>query len=251
MGIATDLAMGLDPVILAREARVEPDPWQAQVLRSSSQRLILNCSRQAGKSTVAAILTAHTVLYEPGAMVLLLSPGLRQSSELFRKCLGVYHALGKPVDPESETALTLQLENGARIVSLPGTETTVRGYSAVRLLIVDEASRVQDSLYQSIRPMLAVSGGRLLLMSTPFGKRGFFFDEWTSGRPGWERVEIHATECPRISPAFLANEKATMPDVWFRQEYDCEFVDTVDQAFRFDDVMGALDPSVKPLFGAL
>jgi hypothetical protein len=45
-------------------------------------------------------------------------------------------------------------------------------------LIVDEASRVQDALYQGIRPMLAVSGGRIVLLSTPWGKRGFFFEEW-------------------------------------------------------------------------
>ncbi len=75
---------------------------------------------------------------------------------------------------ESETALTLTLDNGNRIVSLPGKEGTIRGYSGARLIVVDEASRVPKDLYVSARPMLVVSGGRLALLSTPFGTRGFF-----------------------------------------------------------------------------
>ena len=249
MGIASDLAAALDPVMLAHDAGIIPDDWQARALRSSSTRTILNCCRQSGKSTVASLITMHTCLYRPGALVLLLSPALRQSSELFQKCTSVYRALGKPVDPESETALTLRLENGSRIVSLPGAESTVRGYSAVALLVVDEASRVDDSLYHAIRPMLAVSGGRLLLMSTPFGKRGFFFDDWTSARAGWERIEVKAEDCPRIPPAFLAEERATLPAPWYRQEYECSFEDTAGQLFTHDLVMGALSGEVRPLFG--
>ncbi len=78
--------------------------------------------------------------------------------------------------------MTLRLENGSRIVSLPGTEGTVRGFSGVALLIVDEASRVDDALYHAVRPMLAVSHGKLVLLSTPWGKRGFFYREWAEVR---------------------------------------------------------------------
>jgi hypothetical protein len=53
-------------------------------------------------------------------------------------------------------------------VGLPGTEATIRGFSAVSLLLVDEAARCSDELYLAIRPMLAVSDGTLWLMSTPF-----------------------------------------------------------------------------------
>jgi len=115
----------------------------------------------------------------------MLSPSLRQSGELFRKALSVYRTLGRPVPSEAESALRLELDTGSRIISLPGTENTIRGYSGVRLLLVDEASRVEDDLYRAIRPMLAVSGGRLVAPSTPWGKRGFWFREWTEGgRPG-------------------------------------------------------------------
>src|SRR5437763_5702286 len=146
--ISTDLACAFDPVRLAEQAGLVPDPWQASMLRSTAPRVLLNCSRQAGKSTVSAVLAVHTALYEPGALVLLLSPSLRQSGELYKKCAAVYQALGRPVQAESESALQLELENGSRIVSLPGKEGTIRGYSGVRLLAIDEAAWVPDDLYR-------------------------------------------------------------------------------------------------------
>ncbi len=233
MDTNTDLAVALDPALLMRLSGIEPDPWQAEVLRSTSRRILLNCSRQSGKSTVSATLAVHTAVYQPGALVLLLSPTLRQSQELFRKCLSVYRLVASDVPPESETRLTLELGNGSRIVSLPGKESTIRGFSGVSLLLVDEAARVPDELYYSVRPMLAVSNGRLVALSTPFGTRGWWFEAWRSSEP-WERYTITAEQVGRISPEFLAEERRTLGEWWFRQEYFCEFLDAETQAFTRD-----------------
>ena len=243
--LASDLACALDPAALAARIGMPPDPWQAEFLRSADPRVLLNCSRQSGKSTVTALLGVHTALYEPGALVLLLSPSLRQSQELFRKALDTYRALANPVPVEAESALRLELENGSRIVSLPGKEQTVRGFSGVRLLAVDEAARVPDDLYFSIRPMLAVSGGRLVALSTPFGTRGWWFEAWRSAEP-WRRFQVPATECPRISAEFLAEEKRTMGDWWFRQEYGCDFLDAETQPFAREDIEQAFAEEVEP-----
>ena len=239
-----DLATALDPVLLARAAGVEPDPWQAEVLRSPADRLLLNCCRQSGKSTTSGVLGVHTALYEAGALVLLLSPTLRQSSELFKKCVAVYRALGRPVPADSETALTLTLENGSRIVSLPGTERTIRGFSGARLIIVDEASRVANDLYRTVRPMLAVSGGRLALLSTPFGTRGFFYDAWRE-RERWHYVEVPAEQCPRIPAEFLEEERRVMGEWWYGQEYGCQFLDAQTAAFRAADIERAFSQEVE------
>lgn len=239
-----------DAVALARRAGIEPDPWQARVLRSQAQQMILLCSRQAGKSTVTSLLALHRAIFTPGALILLLAPALRQSQELFRKLKAFMAAFPSlPVRLIEESALRLEFENGARIVTLPGKEATIRGFSGVSLLIVDEASRVDDGLYNAIRPMLAVSKGRIVLLSTPFGKRGFFFKEWDEGGPAWERVKITAHDCPRIAPAWLEQERRAIGSWWFAQEYLCEFVDSVDQVFATEDIMRALDRDVKPLFG--
>lgn len=251
MVLAADLALALDPVELARHAGIEPDPWQSDLLRSQAEQMILLCSRQAGKSTVSAFLALHEASYGPPAPILLLSPSLRQSQELFRVVrnglLAAAPVLGRV---RQESALSIELERGSRVVCLPGTEKTVRGFAGVRLLVVDEASRVEDELYHAVRPMLAVSGGRMILLSTPFGKRGFFFHEWTDGGPTWKRVQITAEHVSRISPAFLAQERAALPAWVYQQEYLCQFVETEDSAFRYDDIAAALDPDLEPLFAA-
>jgi hypothetical protein len=210
--------------------------------------MLLLCSRQAGKSLTAAALALRTALLEVGALVLLLSPTERQSGELFRdKVKRLYNALGRPVATVAETALTMELANGSRIVALPGKEETIRGYSGVRLLIVDEAARVSDSLYRSCRPMIAVSRGTLVCLSTPFGRRGWFFEEW-HGPAKWRRVKSTAAACPRIDPAFLAEERLALGERWFRQEYECSFEDVIDAVFTYADIQAALSDDVKPLF---
>lgn len=230
---------------LAEKAGFRADDWQRDVLVSRSNRLLLNCSRQSGKSTVVAVLAASTALSQPGALVLLVSPTLRQSSELFRAARRVYVNSGGPalVPSTSETALTLTLRNGSRIVSLPGTEGHVRGYSNVALLAVDEASRVPDELFAAILPMLATSGGRLVALSTPWGKRGFFWQAW-SGGDDWQKVLVKAEDCPRIPASFLAEARATLGDFWFRQEFQCEFLDADSAAFATADIERAFAGSV-------
>jgi hypothetical protein len=243
-----DLAY-VEPVTFAR-ARLgfAPDPWQAHVLQWAGTRLLLNCCRQSGKSTITAILALHRALFTPRSLILLVSPSLRQSSELFRKVQAFLSAL--PVRPllVEDNKLSLQLRNHSRIVSLPSTEGTIRGFSGASLIIEDEAARVSDSLYLACRPMLAVSQGQLILLSTPFGKRGHFYEAWEQGGADWARVQITADQCPRIPADFLAEERRTMPDLWFRSEYHCEFVDTLDQVFATQYVMDALDNDVQPLF---
>ena len=242
--LASDLAMALDPTHLVKAAGLKPDDWQVRALRSGASRMLLNCSRQSGKSTVSAALAVHTALYEPGSLVLLLSPSLRQSQELFRKALDFYRAAAQPERPEAESALRLELANGSRIVSLPGKEGTIRGYSGVRLLVIDEAARVPDGLYFSVRPMLAVSGGRLMALSTPFGTRGWWYEAWQSTE-AWDRFEVPATACPRIRPEFLAEEQRTLGEWWYRQEYECTFLDAQSQAFRREDVDRAFSDEVS------
>jgi len=246
--LASDLALALDPVLLSQRAGLVPDDWQERVLRSTSPRLLLNACRQSGKSSTVATLAVHTTVFDPGALVLLVSPTLRQSGELLKKALAVYRALDRPVLAESETALTLTLENGSRIVSLPGQEGRVRGYSGAALIAIDEASRVPDELYLALRPMLAVSGGRLIALSTPWGKRGWWHAEWTDGGSGWERYEIPAMACPRIPAAFLDEERRSMGPLFFASEYECQFVETEDQLFAYDDIAAAITAEVQPLF---
>jgi hypothetical protein len=241
-----------DPCLMARRGGIVPDSWQSDLLRSGDKQLILNCSRQSGKSTISAVLGLHTAIYQENALVLLLSPSLRQSSELFKKLRNIYNEIESPSSAQivEESATRIEFNNGSRVVCLPGSEQTVRGFSAVSLLIIDEASRVEDALYQAVRPMLAVSNGRVILLSTPFGKRGFFFNVWTEAEGGadWNRTLIDAHQCPRIAPEWLERERQAMPDFWFRQEFLCEFRETLDSVFSFDEVQSTLSDTLEPFY---
>jgi hypothetical protein len=247
--ISGDLRLALDRVAFAEELGLGPDPWQADFLRSGASRLLLNCCRQSGKSTMAALIGLHRALYHPDSLVLILAPSERQAKETFSKVADLYRKAGHSTPPDSSRKLGIRLASGSRIEALPGTEKTIRGFSGVDLLVLDEAARVDDGLYFAVRPMLAVSGGALIMLSTPAGRRGVFFEEWLEGA-GWERYEVPAEECPRISVAFLEEERRSLPRRIFDQEYRCVFVETEDAVFSFEDVAGAMDPGVTPLFGA-
>jgi terminase large subunit-like protein len=245
-----DLRLALNRVAFAGKLGIVPDGWQEDFLSSSADRVLLNCSRQSGKSTMSAVIALHRALFHPGSLILCLAPALRQSQELFGKIAGFYRDLGRPVAPQGERKLSLELENGSRIVTLPGSEKTIRGFSGAALLLVDEASRVDDGLYYAVRPMLAVSGGTLIMLTTPYGKRGVFFEEWTGGGT-WERYEVPASQCPRISEEFLEEERQALPPFIFRQEYECSFEETEDQVFTTDLIDRAVTDEVQPLFGAV
>jgi hypothetical protein len=237
-----------DPAKVLTDAGMMPDSWQANLLRANWKRALLLCSRQAGKSQIAGALALRDALTRPRSLILLLSPTLRQSGELFRdKLLPLWSALGRPLLLRPPTQLSLELANGSRIISLPESEGGIRGYSGVRLLVIDEAARVSDNLYRAVRPMLAVSQGRLICLSTPFGKRGFFHEEWTSLRP-WQRVQITAEQCPRIGKAFLREERAALGERWYRQEYMCSFEDVVGAVFSWEDIQASITDDVTPLF---
>jgi hypothetical protein len=183
----------------------------------------------------------------PDSLTVVVSPSGRQSAEFLRKVRRFARKLGQRVKGDGDNELSLELPNQSRIVGLPGNEETARGFSAVSLLLADEASRVSDELYVAIRPMLAVSEGALWLMSTPCGKRGFFYEVWTDGGPGWERVRAPATECPRIRASFLEEERRALGERWFRQEYLCEFEDSVSGVFDRELLERAVREGLRPL----
>src|SRR5438132_7947400 len=132
------LRYSLDAALFARERlRMRPDELQAKMLGGSVRRGLLNCTRQWGKSTVAAVKALHRACFEPGSLTVVLSPSGRQSAEFLRKASGFARKLGVTPRGDGDNEISLMLPNGARIVGLPGSESTVRGFSAVSLMVID------------------------------------------------------------------------------------------------------------------
>jgi hypothetical protein len=245
--INKDLEYALNPAQWAEDVLgVKLDPWQVQALRSSAKQSIWNIHRQAGKSSIASIKALGKAIFKPGSLTLMVSKSERQSGELYRKFLSFYDRLETPPGMPEDKALSCTLANGSRVVALPGIEDTIRSFSAVSLIIEDEASRVPDELYVAIRPMLAVSNGSLILMSTPNGSLGHFYKTWTEGGPSWSRIKVTADQCPRITPEFLAEERLNMSENEYLQEYFGEFLDPEGAVFSSELFRSLESADLKP-----
>lgn len=238
----------LDALSLAERVGFSPDPRQSALLQTDSKRLILNCTRQWGKSTVTALKAVHHACSHPESLTIVVSPCSRQSAEFVGKARLFLARLGIRPRGDGSNEISLILPNSARIIGLPGTADTIRGFSAVSLLIVDEAAYVRDEQYEAVRPMLAtVDDAAVWLMSTPRGKTGFFYEEWTNGGPEWDRISVPATDCPRISRRFLEQERRKFTDRTYAREYMCEFQDGITCVFTREVVDAAFTPDVQPL----
>jgi hypothetical protein len=226
------MRIGLDPSLLFSAAGFAPDRWQVEAMRCEGERVLFLASRQVGKSLTTAMIATHRAIFHDDSLILLFAPSERQSLELFRRVTDIFHKLGDPIPIDRELSTTLELANGSRVISLPGNSGTVRGYAGVDLVVVDEAALVPtDELFAAVLPMLATTRGRCILLSTPFGRRGFFHGAWTGDDATWTRLIARATECPRIPPDFLAEQRSTLGERIYSQEYECCFVDTMGQAF--------------------
>jgi hypothetical protein len=244
--IGHTLCWGIDAVSFAEDRlNFTPDPWQQQLLRSTSRWVMLNCCRQSGKSTTTSIVALHTAIYDPGALVLCVSPSLRQSRELFAKIIAFLKRLEPVVPLEEDNKSSCELSNGSRIVSLPGDPDTVRGYSAPKLVITDEAAYVSDAMQAAIAPMLAVSQGRQIDMSSPNGRRGYFYENWAHGE-GIERIRIVGRQCPRISAEFLEQQRKKLGPTLYAQEFEGEFNDSDTSAFNSELIEMALVDDFEP-----
>jgi len=238
------LALALDPTRLLAAQRLTADPWQRELLLSPARFVLLNCSRGAGKTRVTSVLALHTALFQPHSLVLLISRAQRQARELLRYCKQGYHAIGRPIRAVKHNEGELEFANGSRIIALPGSESTIRGFQGVNLLVVDEAARVPDALIAAVSPMVAVARGRQIWLSTPFGKTGQFCREWHASDSPWARFRIPWQQCPRLDADFLDEERRRFGDRWVAQEYECSF-ETMERLV-YPDFAQALVASCPP-----
>jgi hypothetical protein len=219
-------------------------------------------------------------IFGPG-LSLILASSERQSKLDIEKVLEYLNQ-----DPEiyinNQGADHVVLGDSSKMTALPATEKTVRGHSSPIVIILDEAARIPDELYYGgVRPMLTENPLCVLVMlSTGWGKRGAFYETWNDPveEEDWLRVEvrapwdiargelvpampeaeyralraregIHAFYSPRHrNKKLLTAELKTVGERWFRQEYLCEFVDTLGGFFDMEAVRASFDPTVTPLF---
>lgn len=237
-----------DPSQLMRDAGFQPDPWQSQFLSTAEQFNLMLCARQVGKSLTVSMLALHTLLTQPGKLTIIVAQRQDQAGELLRKTVTAFYKIGSPLPVLRSGTTHFELVNGARILALPGEERAMHGPTA-NLLIIDEAARVPDAVFNAASPQLSASKGRLVALSTAFAKSGWFYREWAEG-VGYRRWSITARECPRHTPEFLESERRRMGDMFFEMTYLNVFGDDIMAVFSTDDIRRAVNADVCGLFDA-
>ena len=219
MSLTADLRAALDPAALFEQAfGLEPLDWQRAYLRETGPAVVLK-GRQVGASLAAAALAIHAANYAADVNVVIVSPSLKQSTEITTKARIGLRSLGARLIQDSTS--TLRLANGSRLLSLPGTARSVRGWTA-ELLILDEAAFISPETWTAARALVA-TGGRLVVQSTPALEDGDFHELVTGDDDAWARFTVRSDEVPTISAAFLESERRSMSPDDFGSEYECRF----------------------------
>jgi len=240
----------------------KPDLWQKTVLELQRLEILLNCCRQSGKTEIVAAKAAHTARFREESLAVVVSATQRQAGILQRRVarfLGMAnddwqkistHEINEYNEYEEKykivrrSILALELANGSRVVSVPASPDTVRGYSP-DLIIIDEAAFVNDDVYSAIRPMRAAKPVQLIITSTPKGKLGFFYEEWEAKDPVWFRIKVSADDCPRINKEFLKREKKKLGKDFYEREYYNRFLE-IEGAIFNQDMIDSLFVLQKP-----
>lgn len=222
--VVPGLAAQLGGWLTARELFIhavgeEPMAWQEGYLRETRDTVVLK-GRQVGASTAGSVIAIRRARYWPGSLVAIVSPSLKQSTEVKERSKSGLLALGEHLVKDSSSII--ELRNRSRIMSLPGSSKSVRGWSA-DLLIIDEAAFLDDETFVAARATTAATGGRTIVQSTPMGPFGPFYELWTDESQGWAKYRVRSDEVSSIDPSFLARERATMTPEKYTQEYEADF----------------------------
>ncbi|MFN0106667.1 MAG: terminase large subunit domain-containing protein [Bryobacteraceae bacterium] len=226
----------------------DPDPHQIALMTTESKDVLMLGGRQTGKSTAAAVRVVHEAVNNAGSTILLAGPTGRQSGQIMVKSRQIAKRLGLTLSAPPPGCDGFKLPNGSNITSLPDSEQTIRGFSAPRLIVVDEAAYASDELISALKPMLAVSNGRMMLLSTPNGQSGYFYEKWHEENGPWQKILCKASDCARINAEMLENMRRTMSKEDFNREFNCEFVAAPGQGVARELFRRSIRADIKPMF---
>ena len=247
-------ALREDPVLFARLVGFRPLPYQAELLRDRSKRIVACWGRQTGKSTTAALKALHFAFTHRESTVLIISPSKRQSRLMFEKVRAFLHASvrlgGRELRPlegsvAREARDSVLLTNGSRVIALPCSPERVRGFTA-HMVVVDEAAFVPEELITSVlMPMLATTDGTLVLLSTPWTRDHIFYRAFSGQLPGWSAHHVPSTACPLISREFLAEQEQALTEDEFKREYLAELAEKGAYFFPSALVLRCVEPELQ------
>ena len=204
------------------------DKWQEDLLKTKGN-IVLCSPRQMGKSTIISKDAGEFALNNPKKSVMIIASVERQALLLFEKVLSYVHNKNKAAIKTGKhrpTKHELKLKNGSVIRCLPTGESGygIRGYTIDRLY-ADEAAFIKEAVWAAVTPMLATTGGDIVLLSTPFGIENYFYrmfhnDKFTAIYVDPEEVIKSRPEPQKTNLIeFRKDEKERMTKLQYQQEH--------------------------------
>jgi len=234
-----------DPVLFAEAVLgFKSFPYQERLLRDPSKRIVSCMGRQTGKTSTIAVKAVHFAATHPGTTTLIVAPSRRQSMIMFDRILSfIYGNEFLPPCVVRRTRTLVEFDQGSRIIALPCSRNLLRGFTA-SLVIVDEAAFVpEDVITQVIFPMLATTGGAMIMLSTPWGRDNVFYRAFVN--PDYSVYNIRSEECPLISREFLEEQRQNLTEEAYRMEYEAMFAEAAMSYFSQDLIRSCVDPSLE------
>jgi hypothetical protein len=201
MSNVKDCAYRVDPVLWVRKVQgIKPSGWQQQFLQAPRGASILALTaRQVGKTTAACWAMARTAIYRPGSLSVVACPAQRQSAEAIRRVRDNLLKAGASLT--SDNVYGLELDNGSRVLALPGTDDSVRGLTVDGWIVADEAARLSEDMVAALRPMRARKPhARLAMLSTAWSRSDPFWQAWDGEDPSW--IRLRAWQASSLIPPF-------------------------------------------------
>jgi len=210
--------------------------YQKKLLKSDAKRIIVRWARQSGKTKALAAMAIIQASLHSKSTIIVIAPGLRQSmivGQWVGKLLTDIPKEFRKSIVKQQLKTIFRFRNGSEIILLPNSENQLRGFSAHRI-IADEAAffRNDETIFNNILPpMLATTGGPLIISSTPWGKNTIFYQ--LNQDPDYEKHIVtweEAAEEGVYDPSFIDHiekVRTSRPQV-YRMEFEAEFIEEVD-----------------------
>lgn len=182
------------------------DLWsrQVQILEAvrDHARVSVASGNNVGKSFVGACAALWFLSVHPGAKVITTSTswtGLRE--RLWAEIHKLVRGSRVPLGLQSVNALELRMAPGWTMLGLsPEQPEGMRGHHAEHILaLFDEASGVDDALWDETETNMGSAHARWLVLSNPTRNTGRFFDTWHGQRQLWHQIRISSLDHPNVA----------------------------------------------------
>lgn len=217
--------------------------------------VVVVCGRQVGKTLLGINQALKWSLEKKNQTIMFVLPTDSQANKVYKQIIDAI--ITAPVvssyKGQSGSAEVI-FTNGSKILFRSALqENSLRGYSN-DYLIIDEAAFIDENIINMILiPTLTVKGKKILILSTPKGKNWLFkfYNKFISDN-SWSSFKFTSYDSPYVNKKFLDDQKVSLPEEIFAQEYLAEFVDKANIFKNLDDIMTLTEiphSNEKPFIG--